>query len=206
VRVFIGFDPREAVAYHTCVQSIIETCSHPEELQFTPLTGECRDGSNAFIYARFLVPYLCGFKGEAVFLDGDMIVRDDILKLTAPVQTGLAVVKHDYKTKYPVKYLGNKNEDYPRKNWSSVIAWNCWFYPHRILHPDFVAQQTGAFLHRFGWLEDERIAELDPSWNKLVLEQELAESDRIRHHTIGIPPFGYPDEEWEATRKRAFEC
>jgi hypothetical protein len=23
------------------------------------------------------------------------------------------------------KYLGNKNEDYPRKNWSSLILWNC---------------------------------------------------------------------------------
>jgi hypothetical protein len=139
VRVFIGFDPREAAAYHTCVQSIIETCSRPEELQFTPVTGERRDGSNAFIYARFLVPYWCDFKGEAVFLDGDMIVRSDIRELSGMVNHGVAVVKHAYTTKHPIKYLGNKNEDYPRKNWSSVIWWNCGFYPNRILHPDFVA-------------------------------------------------------------------
>ena len=78
MRVFVGFDPREAVAYHACVQSIIETARDPLALQFTPVTGPLRDGSNAFIYARFLVPHLCGFSGFAVFLDGDMVVRAPI--------------------------------------------------------------------------------------------------------------------------------
>jgi hypothetical protein len=67
------------------VQSIIDTARDPLKLSFTPVTGPMRDGSNAFIYARFLVPYLCGFSGVALFLDGDMTVRapiEDLFALT----------------------------------------------------------------------------------------------------------------------------
>ena len=127
-RVFVGFDPREAAAYHVCCQSIIEnTKAH---VSFHPIRGEMRDGSNAFTYARFLVPYLCGFNGTALFLDGDMLVRGDIADLfaLARLDRGCQVVKHDYKTKHPVKYLGNKNEDYPRKNWSSPLGLASWIW------------------------------------------------------------------------------
>ncbi len=212
LRVFVGYDPREAVAYHVCVQSIIDNCA-PENrirLQFTPVTGERRDGSNDFIYARFLVPYLCGWRGHAVFLDGDMIVRGDISELFAlsEMYRGVYVVKHDYRTKHPVKYLGNPNHDYPRKNWSSVVVWNCSFMPHRVLKPDFIASQPGEYLHRFAWLKDNQIGELPAEWNRLVLEQELSESDKLRHFTIGTPCFTeYADcdgaEEWHQTYRRA---
>jgi hypothetical protein len=110
--------------------------------------------------------------------------------------------------KHPVKYLGAKNEDYPRKNWSSVVLWNCGYFPNKILYPDFVSQQTGAFLHRFGWLRNEQVGALPLEWNKLVLEQELSHYDKLRHFTIGTPCFAeYADcdgaEEWHATFKRA---
>lgn len=201
VRVFIGYDPREAVAYHTCVQSIISTARDPNNLMFTPLRGERRDGSNDFIYARFLVPYLCGFKGRAIFMDGDMIVRAPIEDLAdlCPLDQGVAVVKHDYKTKHPIKYLGNRNDDYPRKNWSSVIVWNCGFYPHRVLTPDFVGKASGEYLHRFSWLSDEHIADLPREWNRLALEENLTPADKLRHYTIGTPCFpdyADTDDEW----------
>lgn len=209
LRVFIGYDPREAVAYHTCVQSIIETAREPAKLAFTPVTGPRRDGSNDFIYARFLVPYLCGYSGKAVFVDGDMIVRapiEDLFDLIR-LDCGVTVVKHDYRTKHPVKYLGNKNDDYPRKNWSSVIGWNCGFFPNRVLTPEYVAGSTGAQLHRFAWLSDQQIGDLPEAWNKLVLEQVLEESDKLRHFTIGTPCFSeYADcegaEEWYASYRR----
>ena len=88
-----------------------------------------------------------------------MIVRADIAELFAlqRMDQGVQVVKHDYKTKFPVKYLGNKNEDYPRKNWSSVVLWNCGFRPHRLLTPEYVQTATGSHLHRFGWLSGEQI-------------------------------------------------
>lgn len=198
--IYIGFDPREAVAYHVCCQSILRYASGP--VAFIPLAlntlreydEKHTDGSNAFIYSRFLVPYLERWgqgNTHAIFLDGDMVVRDDIYKLWAlrNPRTGVQVVKHDYKTKYAEKYLGAKNEDYPRKQWSSVVVWNCNFYPNRILTPEFVHQQTGAYLHRFSWLKDEQIGELPSSWNRLVLEQEVEKDDKLLHFTIGIPAF-----------------
>lgn len=212
VRIFIGYDAREAVAYHVCQQSIIEHCSEPSRLQFTPLSGPQRDGSNTFIYERFKVPYYCDFRGTAIFLDGDMLVRSDILELDKLIRldAGVTVVKHDYKTKHQTKYLGNKNEDYPRKNWSSVIGWNCGFYPNRRLTPEFIAKQEGSFLHRFSWLEDDRIAGLPAQWNRLVLEQDIDDADRLRHFTIGTPCFAEyafcpGAEEWFATLARALE-
>lgn len=193
LHIFIGYDPREAVAYHTCVQSIIENTKDPKRLQITPIRGDRRDGSNDFIYARFLVPYLCGFRGEALFLDGDMIVRGDIADLMdsgVPHGKALAVVQHeDYKTKYPTKYLGNTNQNYPRKNWSSVIFWRCDNYAHRVLMPEFVAKREGSYLHRFGWLKDNAIGSLGDEWNRLVLEQPVTDNDRILHFTVGTPCF-----------------
>lgn len=208
IRVFVGYDPREAVAYHVCCQSIIDNTK--EQVAFYPVRGERRDGSNDFIYARFLVPYLCGFNGSAIFVDGDMIARGDIADLYAErrMDVGVQCVQHDYKTKHPTKYLGNKNEDYPRKNWSSVTIWNCGFYPNRVLTPEFVGRASGEFLHRFQWLRDEQIGVLPDAWNRLVLEQEIQPTDNLLHYTIGTPCFAeYADcdgaDEWHAAYRRA---
>lgn len=198
LRIFIGYDPREAVAYHVCCNSIIRHASVP--VAFTPLAlntlrgcyeEKHTDGSNAFIYSRFLVPYLCGFKGRALYLDGDMLVKDDVAKLFGCLRHDhdVAVVKHNYTTKARAKYLGNKNENYPRKNWSSVIVWNCGNYPNHCLTPEFVAEQTGAFLHRFQWLNDGRIGELPKQWNWLVDEYEHNDEAKLLHFTLAIPSF-----------------
>ncbi len=205
VRVFIGYDPREAVAFHVCCQSIIERASRPVAIYPLALnlfaadyTEKHKDGSNAFIYSRFLVPWLCRWEGYAIFIDGDMIVQDDIAKLWDRRQgfQGVSVVKHDYQTKHPVKYLGAKNEDYPRKNWSSVIVWNCAFFPNRLLTPDYVSKATGSHLHRFEWLGDQQIAELPAEWNHLCMEYEPNDKAKLLHYTLGIPAFdGYEDQE-----------
>jgi lipopolysaccharide biosynthesis glycosyltransferase len=123
IPIFIGYDPREAIAFHTCANSIIRQASQP--VQIIPLALNLfkdykethTDGSNQFIYSRFLVPHLMGFSGWAIFIDGDMIVRDDITKLwdLRDSYKDVMVVKHNYKTKMSEKYLGSKNEDYPRK-------------------------------------------------------------------------------------------
>ena len=129
IPIFIGYDPREAIAYHVCANSIIRHSSVPVSLiplalnNFKDYTETHTDGSNQFIYSRFLVPYLMDYTGQAIFMDGDMIVRGDIAELWAlrELDKDVQVVKHDYKTKMKEKYLGSKNEDYPRKNWSSVM-------------------------------------------------------------------------------------
>jgi len=127
------------------------------------------DGSNHFIYSRFLIPHLMNYKGWALFLDGDMILRDDITELwnMRDESKAVMVVKHDYKTRMTEKYLGAKNENYPRKNWSSVILWNCGHEANRGVTPEFVQNSTGAQVHRFTWLDDSLIGELPIVWNWL---------------------------------------
>ena len=197
IRVVIGFDQREAVAYHTFCQSILEKASQP--VSFTPLalnsltnyTETHTDGSNSFIYSRFLTAHLFDFEGWAIFADGDMLCRDDIAKLWAlrDESKAVLVVKHDYKTKAKDKYLGNKNEDYPRKNWSSVMLFNCGHPANKILTPDFVAKQTGAFLHRFTWLSDDLVGELPMEWNWLATEYPDNYQSSLVHYTLGTPCF-----------------
>jgi lipopolysaccharide biosynthesis glycosyltransferase len=167
---------------------------------FKDYTEKHTDGSNAFIYSRFLVPWLCRWSGAAIFLDGDMIVKDDIAELWAErdFYKAVQVVKHDYKTKYPVKYLGNKNEDYPKKNQSSVILWNCNHFHNRLLTPNYVEKATGSHLHQFKWLDDEIIGELPKEWNKLVLEEEPNPNAKLEHFSIGIPAFPEYDKGPEA--------
>jgi lipopolysaccharide biosynthesis glycosyltransferase len=197
IPVFIGYDPREAIAFHVCANSIIRHSSQPVQIipvalnLFKEYTETHTDGSNHFIYTRFLVPYMMEWKGHAIFIDGDMIVRDDIAKLwdMRDYSKDVQVVKHDYKTCMPIKYLGSKNEDYPRKNWSSVILWNCNSYPNRKLTPEYVMKATGAELHRFTWCTNDRIGELPPEWNWLPDEYGENPDAKLLHYTLGTPCF-----------------
>jgi len=215
IRIVIGFDQREAVAYHTFCQSILERASAP--VSFTPLVlGSLKgfsethtDGSNAFIYSRFLTPWLMDFNGWAIFADGDMICLDDMAKLWAlrDETKAVQVVQHNYQTKALDKYLGNKNENYPRKNWSSLILWNCAHPKHKLLTPEFVMKQTGAFLHRFTWLEDAEVGALPKEWNWLTTEYEDNYQASLLHYTLGTPCFAdYKNAEmsdvWHAAHAR----
>ena len=197
VDIVVGFDQREAVAYHAFAQSVIEKSSIP--IRFLPLNINSlsnykethQDGSNEFIYSRFLVPYLMNFQGWAIYADGDMVCLEDIRKLwdLRDANYAVQVVKHDYKTKVKNKYWGNKNEDYPRKNWSSLILWNCNHNSHKILTPEFIQKQTGAFLHRFNWIKDDEIGEINKEWNWLAMEYEEKKGINLIHYTIGTPCF-----------------
>ena len=213
VDIVVGFDQREAVAYHTFTQSVIEKSTVP--VRFLPLSinslsdynEKHKDGSNDFIYSRFLVPHLMNFKGWAIYADGDMVCLEDIKKLwnQRDKNYALQVVKHDYKTKIEKKYFGNKNENYPRKNWSSLILWNCEHEAHKILSPDFIEKQSGAFLHRFSWIKDKEIGELEKEWNWLALEYEEKKDINLIHYTIGTPCFKeYSDKSLSSFWKKSF--
>jgi hypothetical protein len=195
ITVFAGYDPREAVGYSVFCQSLIEHTSQP--VAIIPTFGKQRDGTNVFIYQRFLVPYLMGFKGHAIFMDAsDMLMLSNIDELDRLFDPSKAVqvVKHEYKTKHKKKYINtameSKNEDYPRKNWSSLIIWNCEHPANKLLTPDYVDEHTGSELHRFEWLKDEQIGELPKEYNFLVGEQDMGFA-KIAHYTLGIPEFPY---------------
>ncbi|MBU3694718.1 MAG: glycosyltransferase [Rhodocyclaceae bacterium] len=218
VKLMVGFDQREAIAYHVFCQSVIERASLP--VQILPLAIHSlsayqeahEDGSNHFVYTRFLCPSLMDYSGWVIYADGDMVCLADIAELWALRNPSKAVmvVKHDYKTKAAVKYFGNKNRDYPRKNWSSLILWNCGHPDNRMLTPDLVSKSTGDFLHRFKWLDDAVIGELPVNWNWLASEYPPDPRAKLIHYTLGTPCLeDYRNcemaEQWHQAFKRTLE-
>lgn len=199
IKVFTGFDQREAVGWHVFANSLRNHASQP--VAIIPLTEEVtgqRDGSNKFTYSRFLVPSLCQYHGWAIFVDGnDMLMLDDITNLwnlrdeTKAVQ----VVMNQYKTKGRVKYIGSDlecpNMDYPRKNWSSVTLWNCGHEKNKVLNPGFIKQKDGLYMQGFGWLDDSDIGSLPKEWNWLTDEYGVNDEAKILHWTRGIPAFAH---------------
>jgi hypothetical protein len=216
IPVFIGYDHRESVAYHVLTQSILDRTTAP--VSITPLASRMlkdfdgqRDGTNAFIYSRFLVPELMGFKGWALYLDADMMARDDLANLWALRDESKAamVVQHGYHTRHRRKLIGTPmecdNADYPRKNWSSAILWNCAHPANRILTTEYVNEAPGSVLHRFQWLNDEQLGSLPKEWNWLVGEYPLSAEAKIVHFTYGAPCFSHYSRcdyasEWKGTK------
>ena len=202
IPVCIGFDARETIAYHVLEQSIIDKTSEP--VAIIPLASRLlqnfdgqRDGTNAFIYLRFLVPELMGYQGWAIYCDSDMLLRRDLAELWALRDESKAVmcVQHDYHTKHRRKLIGTPmecdNSDYPRKNWSSLILWNCAHPQNRILSTEFVAESPGSVLHRFQWLTDDLIGALPSTWNHLVGEYQFTPDAKLVHFTYGAPCFSH---------------
>jgi lipopolysaccharide biosynthesis glycosyltransferase len=147
------------------------------------------------------------FSGWAIFADGDMVCQADISELWSlrDESKAVQVVKHEYKTKAIKKYLGNKNEDYPRKNWSSLILWNCGHPKNAILTPEFIQTQPGSYLHRFSWLGDDLIDELDTEWNWLAIEYPENPNAKLIHYTLGAPCFkDYANESMSEVWNRSY--
>jgi hypothetical protein len=197
----VGFDQREACVFHVFNQSLIETSSrpvaiHPLSTNMLKFDGQ-QDGSNAFVYSRYLVPLLQDYKGWAIFVDGDMCLNADISELfeLRDESKAVMVVKHDYKTRSTRKYIGSPlesdNLDYPRKNWSSVMLFNCAHPSNKVLTKDYVASAGPVILHRFGWLNDDEIGELPLEWNWLEGEYEPNPEAKLVHHTLGTPGMNY---------------
>lgn len=215
VTLVVGFDQREAISYHTFCQSVLEKSSIA--VRFIPLAENTlrfyqerhENISNRFVFSRFLTPYLTDYKGMAVFADGDMVCQTDIAELAALFDPLKAVqlVKHDYQTKATKKYLNNINVNYPRKNWSSLVMFNCAHPSNRVLTPAYIEEKNGAHLHRFGWLQDEEIGALPMEWNWLATEYQDNQDAKIIHYTLGTPCFqdyrdaAMADDWWQANAR-----
>ena len=139
-----------------------------------------------------LVPELTNFSGWALFCDSDIIFLDDVKELFDQADDKYAVmcVKHDYAPKEGIKMDGQVQTVYPRKNWSSVMLFNCAHPSNAALDMDLVNEPeiNGAYLHRFSWLEDEEIGELSHEWNYLV-GHYTSGSPKALHYTEGGPWF-----------------
>lgn len=195
IRVFIGFDPREAINYAVLANSISRLSTTPVSitplnLANLPMYNEIHtDGSTEFSYSRFLVPHLMNYTGWAIYMDCDMLVRSDISKLWALQDSNYAVqcVKHNYSTKQSVKFWGNNNNNYYRKNWSSLMLFNCSKLTN--LTPPLIENSTGKFLHQFEWIDDSDVGELPIEWNWLADEYGVNDSASLIHYTLGSPCF-----------------
>ena len=215
IRVFIGYDPREAVAFSVLSHSIQARASVP--VAITPLMLSQLKGSltrerhplqsTDFSFSRFLTPYLSGYSGWSIFMDCDMLMLDDAASLYAlrDERFALMVVKHDHVPRESVKFLGEPQSKYGKKNWSSVMLLNnarC-----RALSPDFVNTASGLELHQFRWLaDDDLVGALPDRWNHLVGYNAPRIDVSLVHFTLGGPyhekfvDCEYADE-WRAERE-----
>jgi hypothetical protein len=203
LRVYIGWDKREPIAYDVAKFSLERRASVPvdvqaikiDDLRAQKLYWRDQDplASTEFTYTRFLTPALAGFRGWALFCDCDFLWLGDIAGLGEFMKVPKAVycVQHDYTPKETTKMDGAVQTSYPRKNWSSLMLFNCDHPAVRALTPEVVNRETGAFLHRMQWVADEDIGSLPVAWNWLEgwNEKPAQGTPNAVHFTRGGPWF-----------------
>jgi lipopolysaccharide biosynthesis glycosyltransferase len=168
LRVFIGYDPRQPLAYNVLQHSIVRHASAP--VAITPLILSQlplkRRGLTEFTYSRFLVPYLCDYQGLAVFMDADMVVKGDVSELHMCGDSGLPV--HVMKAQ-------------PKFEWASVMVFNC--DKCRVLTPEFIESDQDIF--GLGWANGD-VGEIPDEWNHCVGYQDPKQA-KLYHYTQGLP-------------------
>jgi hypothetical protein len=211
MRVYIGYDEREPRAVEVAVKTLRKVTNdeiEPELLNADRLAAhgllrrvsDHRGGqdydllSNApkstrFAISRFLTPILCQ-QGFALFVDCDIIFREDPRRMLAEIDAihAVNVVKHNYVPASEWKMVNQRNVGYHRKNWSSVMLFNCDHQANRRLSIRDVNERRGLEMHQFYWLHGSEIGDLHRRWNWLVGEQEPpAGGGGIAHFTLGGP-------------------
>ncbi len=178
-RIYVGWDSREDIAYQVCRHSIEARASVPveiipikqHELRACGLSSRAPDklAATEFTYTRFFVPHLAGYRGWALFCDCDLLWLADIKLLIDLIDDRYAVmcVHHDHRPPESWKMDGSQQTLSPRKNWSSMVLYNCGHPANAALTPELVNRETGSFLHRFQWLDDGLIGAVAETWNWL---------------------------------------
>lgn len=200
LKIFIGYDPREKIAFHVLSHSIISNATIPVSIVPINLNNfknfysrpKGKKDSTEFSISRFLTPYLSNYKGYSLYLDCDFIILEDVAKLlkfiSKKTNKVLWCVKHkSYAPKVRTKFLKERQFIYPKKNWSSFMLFNnkkC-----KILTPKFVSKAHGLDLHQFKWTNEKLIGSLPKNWNILVGEQKIPKKFNALHYTIGGPYF-----------------
>lgn len=201
VRLVIGFDRTEVAAYHTLCNSILTRSSKPVEiiplheptLRADNIYWREDRGSTDFSFSRFLTPYLCGYKGKAIFMDCDIAVLGDVSELLETLGIGqdVSVCPHDFTPPSDKKFGGNINNPYPRKLQSAVMVFNCYTQKCKNLTPRFINEASGATLHQFEWTTPIRIAETIPEeWHWIPGHSDKRipiHEAKLIHYTLGGP-------------------
>jgi lipopolysaccharide biosynthesis glycosyltransferase len=230
--IFIGYDSREAEAFGVCTASIgrhasrsvsvhpidlagvraMRLYSRPTERRGNQLWDVISDApmSTEFAVSRFLVPALCS-TGWALFMDCDMLARGDLADLFALADPSKAVMCVQHVHEPPpgaTKMDGQLQVFYARKNWSSLVLYNCDHPANKRLTVEMINTLPGRDLHRFCWLQDDEIGALPVEWNWLAGISPAGIDPKIVHYTEGGPwltayaEAPYADE-WRAVRDGA---
>ena len=202
MKIYVGYDSREDIAWQVCRHSLLRHAGaglevHPlrqSTLRELGLYGRAIDAkaSTEFSITRFLTPYLAAYEGWSVFTDCDFLFTADIRKLERELDPSKAihVVQHDYTPALAVKMDGKAQHVYPRKNWSSFVAFNGAHKAVKALTPAIVNSAEPAFLHRFTWVDEAAVGNLQLGWNFLVGEYpKPAQPPAAIHYTNGGPWF-----------------
>ena len=204
LHVYIGFDTRnygQTLAYEGCQRSLLAKLDHNKyditihQLNLTELTKAglmYRNfdplASTEFTYTRFLVPLLNNFEGKALFCDSDFIWDCCVSEVINYLQPGQAVacVQHDYTPGHSIKMDGRAQTIYPRKNWSSLMVWDCSHPSSKKLTVDAINTQSPAWLHRMLWADDTEIGSIPYQYNYLVDNYDTDDA-KVYHYTDGGP-------------------
>ncbi len=228
--VWIGWDPAEMAAWNVAARSagvpahrLALSPLQKAGLYTRAMEHRTADGrsylwdvrsdapmSTEHALSRFWVPMLCEYHGWALFTDGDVLFRGDIQELFALADPKYAVqvVQHAPLLAEGTKKDGQPQTAYHRKNWSSVILWNCGHPANQALTLDVLNTWPGRDLHAFKWLTNDLIGQLPAQYNYLVNVSPMPEDVKIAHFTLGTPNLpGHAEDpfadEWLATAKRA---
>ena len=209
MKIYIGYEPREQSAYNVAMDSMLSRTKAPVSItplnrdrleqcgllrRPTDLRGSMYDlisnapCSTAFAISRFLTPILAQ-SGWALFVDSDVVFLHDVVDLfcCADPTKAVQVVKHGIAHEAGLKMDAQVQTSYDRKNWSSVMLFNCAHPGNRRLTLDAVNHTRGIDLHQFCWLHDTEIGELPPEWNWLVGVQPKPANPKLAHFTLGGP-------------------
>ena len=203
ISVYIGWDSREAIAYEVARKTLLENSSIEIDIFPIKLNEMISQGiytrgvdplaSTEFTYSRFSVPYLNQYNDWAIFVDCDFLFFGDIVELISYCDPSKAVlcVQHDYKPKDSTKMDGQAQTVYPRKNWSSLMLFNCGHSSTKKLTPELINRESGAYLHRMQWADDSEIGSLPAGWNWLEGWDNIPDKGfpQAVHYTRGGPWF-----------------
>lgn len=209
--VFIGWEKSQAVAAEICRFSILKYASGliqfhylkkkeliedslylrvPKSKTLRKLVNE--PASTEFALTRFWVPHLMEYEGNALYCDCSFLWTTDIVDLFKKMdkEKAVYVVPHDrygYKPRSLFKMENKDNIIYEKKNWSSMMLFNCSHEDCVNLDLNKLNTKSSMWLHQFSWTEN--IGFLEPEWNFLAgyyKEEKLGKPKAI-NYTDGGP-------------------
>lgn len=221
LNIYIGYDTTndgQLLAYEICKKSILQNTKHSQQINVSPLIKSDLEeqgffnrpndqlAATEFTYTRFLAPFLNDFKGVCLFCDSDFVWECDIYEALSPyidemLRENKAVycVQHNYVPAEEKKMDGRIQTVYPRKNWTSLLLFNCDHEDTKNLTLENVNNKTPAWLHRLAWCKDENIGSLPHTFNYLVGTYHDLENPKAIHYTDGGPwHYLYRDTEFAA--------